>query len=423
MKRKICLFITVLFCFSLLTSPVYAATQAELEQQKKEASDKKNAAQYQVDMTQTTMEGIENEIRKANAEIDKISGQIATLDGEIQGINANLDKTKIELEETEKKQVQQEIELKERLRVMYMYGNEGYVEVLFSSTDFADFITKADMMKSVMQADKDSARTLEKTKTEVANKKAAIESDKVKIEKAKTEQQVILSNQENIKTQKNQLLEKNKKVVESYTAEIQKQQAVMDKADNDLAAIAREKQAEADRIRAEKAAQAEREQAEREEAEKNDGGTGGGSSGGGESSTPAPAPSTGLIWPINAAYHPTYWDDMFGWRVPPFAGASSYHAGCDMAAPSGEPVWSPGDGVVTFAGSNGGYGNCVMIAVDGGTVLYGHLSDYYVSEGQYVRQGETVAAVGTTGTSSGNHLHLSFLVDGDYVDPLNYMHW
>ncbi|MEG0378845.1 MAG: peptidase, partial [Eubacterium sp.] len=140
-----------------IVSPVYAATEAELEQQKQQATEKMDAAKYQVDMTQNTIEGIQNELKKASTEIDKITSEVADLDSQISQLNTNLEKTKAELEEAKKKQAKQEEELKERLRVMYMYGTEGYVEILFSSTDFADLIAKADMMKSVMQADKDIA--------------------------------------------------------------------------------------------------------------------------------------------------------------------------------------------------------------------------------------------------------------------------
>ena len=167
MKKKISLIVTALFCLSLFISPVYAATKDELQQQKDDASAKKEAAQYQVDMTQNTIEGIQTEISKANAEIDRINGQISTLDGQINDLTANLERTTAELEAAEEKQAKQEEELKERVRVMYMYGNEGYMQVLFSATDFADFIAKADMMKSIVQADKDCATALEKTRAEV----------------------------------------------------------------------------------------------------------------------------------------------------------------------------------------------------------------------------------------------------------------
>ncbi len=105
-------------------------------------------------MTQNTIEGIQTEISKANAEIDRINGQISTLDGQINDLTANLERTTAELEAAEEKQAKQEEELKERVRVMYMYGNEGYMQVLSAATDFADFIAKADMMKSIVQADK-----------------------------------------------------------------------------------------------------------------------------------------------------------------------------------------------------------------------------------------------------------------------------
>lgn len=428
MKKLLSLMLTVAMMASVVCTPALAATEQELQKQKEEASKKKAEAQYQVDMTQDTIEGIEAEILKANQEIDKIAGTIGQLDAEIGNLNVNLEQTTAALGDAQQRQSKQEDDFRERARVMYMYGSDGYLEVLFSATSFSDFIAKADLMRSVVTADKKALQEIEKTAREVSEKKKMIEEDKSQIEDKRGEQQEALSNQENIKAQKDQLLAKNQDKVEELQAEVNAQQAIYDQADAQLSELAAQKEQEyQDQING-----------------GNSGGNSGGGSGdsgdsgsggdsgnsggdsgsGGSGGSGGGVPSTqGLIWPIDSAYYPDEWDDMFGWRIHPVFGTQSWHSGCDMGAPAGTPVWSPGDGVVTFAGWNGGYGNCVMVAVNGGTVLFGHLSSIYVSEGQWVSQGQTVGGVGTTGTSTGNHLHLSFLVNGEYVNPLNYMHW
>ena len=102
----------------------------------------------------------------------------------------------------------------------------------------------------------------------------------------------------------------------------------------------------------------------------------------------------------------------------PIFGTRTYHSGYDIAASTGTPVYAAGSGVVTMASTYGGYGNCMQIYIGNGyTTLYGHLSGFAVSRGAYVKKGQVVAYVGSTGWSTGPHLHYSLLKNGSYVDP------
>ncbi len=418
MKKKsiFSLTLVLLFFISAVLSPVYAESEEELQKKKAEASQKKAEYEYQIDMKQNTAEGIENEINKAEEKIKTITDKVNAFDGQISEINTNLEAKNQQLAGTQAKQAEQEKDLEERLRVMYMFGNEGYASVLFSSTSFTDFIAKADMIRLIAQADRNVVNALETTAKQVKTQQEEIKADKKQLESLKQEQEIALASQNDIREQEKQLLAENQHVINELQAKVEAEQAIYDAADDELARLAVQGENEI--------GQGNVPGNTGENGEGNEG-TGDNNGGGNENPVPdpGPAPSAGLIWPISSEYHPVEWDDMFGDRIHPVYGTWTWHSGCDMAAPGGTSVWSPGDGVVTFAGWNGGYGNCIMIAVDGGTVLFGHLSSIDVSKGQSVRQGQHVGAVGTTGTSTGNHLHLSFLVNGNYVDPLNYMHW
>lgn len=418
MKKKSIFSLTMvlLFFVSAVLSPVYAESEEELQKKKAEASQKKAEYEYQIDMKQNTAEGIENEINKAEEKIKTITDKVNAFDGQISEINTNLEMKNQQLAGTQAKQAEQEKDLEERLRVMYMFGNEGYASVLFSSTSFTDFIAKADMIRLIAQADRNVVNALETTAKQVKTQQEEIKADKKHLEALKQEQEIALASQNDIREQEKQLLAENQHVINELQAKVEAEQAIYDAADDELARLAVQGENEI--------GQGNVPGNTGENGEGNEG-TGDNNGGGNENPVPdpGPAPSAGLIWPISSEYHPVEWDDMFGDRIHPVYGTWTWHSGCDMAAPGGTSVWSPGDGVVTFAGWNGGYGNCIMIAVDGGTVLFGHLSSIDVSKGQSVRQGQHVGAVGTTGTSTGNHLHLSFLVNGNYVDPLSYMHW
>ncbi|SDX73451.1 murein hydrolase activator EnvC family protein [Eubacterium barkeri] len=404
---------TFFFCLTIIATSVAAATEDELNQQKAEATQKKDAAQYQVDMTQTTIDGITAEINKANEQITLLTTKINDLDSKISDLSTQQKNAEDELQKAEAKRDQQQKELEERLRVMYMYGNEGYMEVLFSATDFGDLISKADMVASIAQADQDSAAQLEQTQKEIEKKKATIESNKAQTESAKAEQETLLSQQNVIKAQQDELLAKNNAIIEEYKTEVAKQNAEIKAAEDSLAKIAAEKAAEVERQR-----QAEEAQRQAEAAANNSSSSSSSDSSSSSGSSNA-ASSSGYIWPSDC-YIIT---DYFGYRESPGGIGSTNHQGLDIGASYGTPVYAAASGVVTLSQYWGGYGNAVMIAHnDGYTTLYGHNSALAVSEGDYVNQGDVIAYVGSTGNSTGAHIHISFIDSNqNYVDPLNFL--
>jgi murein DD-endopeptidase MepM/ murein hydrolase activator NlpD len=112
----------------------------------------------------------------------------------------------------------------------------------------------------------------------------------------------------------------------------------------------------------------------------------------------------------------------FGWRRDPFTGAKQFHRGVDLSAPPGTPVFAPADGIVLAADREGGYGNVLTISHgDGMVTRYGHLSAFKAKAGQEVRRGDTIALVGSSGRSTGPHLHYEVLLEGRQVDPMAYV--
>jgi murein DD-endopeptidase MepM/ murein hydrolase activator NlpD len=112
----------------------------------------------------------------------------------------------------------------------------------------------------------------------------------------------------------------------------------------------------------------------------------------------------------------------FGYRLSPFTGRPMMHQGLDLAAPPGSPIVAPADGIVSFAGYDAGYGKLVSIDHGYGVVTrFGHTSQIYVEVGQKVKMGDVIAAVGSTGRSTGPHVHYEVRVNGVPVDPRNYL--
>jgi murein DD-endopeptidase MepM/ murein hydrolase activator NlpD len=112
----------------------------------------------------------------------------------------------------------------------------------------------------------------------------------------------------------------------------------------------------------------------------------------------------------------------FGYRSHPIYGSRRLHTGIDLDADSGDPIYAAGAGVVLSAGWRGGYGNCVVIDHGGGIgTLYGHMSSLGVSTGDTVGQGTRIGAVGSTGASTGPHLHFEVRTNGEPVNPVPYL--
>ncbi len=125
---------------------------------------------------------------------------------------------------------------------------------------------------------------------------------------------------------------------------------------------------------------------------------------------------TGIIWPVFGEITSPY-----GWRINPITHRKEFHAGVDIGAPEGTPVFSAINGVVTYAGWFGGYGNMIQILHGHMLTRYGHLSKIDCYTGEHVKQGELIGRIGSTGMSTGPHLHFEIRIDGTPYNPLGYL--
>lgn len=385
---------------AFLTSPINAAS---LTEQLAESNARQAEAQYQVNMAQNTISGIEDEISKVNDEVSRINGVIDSINGELAILEADIAKKQDELKIAEAKKREQEESMSDRLRTLYMYGNGSIMEFIFSASDFSDFVTKLDMSRYIIAADKESLDALDATKKVIDEKKQGIETDRLKTVDKKTEQEVVLTQQNEVLAQKDQLLAQNQALLNEYKAIEDAETATSANIEAQLQAYYAEQRAAA----------------EQAAAAQNSGGNAGsdesaGSSGGeAPANTSTPEYSSSYVWPCGGEV-----TSPFGWRIHPIYGDSRFHAGVDLGASYGDSVACAGNGTVISAGWNGGYGNCVIVDIGNGySAVYGHLSAIYVSSGETVSAGQTVGAVGSTGDSTGAHLHYEIRLYGSPVSP------
>lgn len=405
-KRLGSFLLSVLLLATLIT-PKAIASNDELErakQDKKNIAEEKAALQSQVDRKKASIDEVISEMQRLDDAIAGINTVIEELDIKIEEKNQDIEEVKQELVKAQQELEEMEEDLNSRVRVMYMYGNDGYLELLFSSEDFSDFISRADKMAAIMKADKKSVRNIEDKRNEIEVKKDEIEEALAEIEESKEKQVEAKDEQEAKKTEQEAVRAANQQEIDTFMAEIEEKDAAEAEADAKVQQIVAEQQAELERIRQEKQAAAQQGEPDPHP----------------EVELPSETSPTGYLWPVPGVYYIT---SPFGPRsdVSHFGG-SSYHNGIDIGASTGTPCVAIADGVVTEAAYTGGYGNLVIIDFGGGVSgYYGHLNGYAVSAGERVSAGQTVGYVGSTGISSGPHLHFGMLINGGWQNPMNYL--
>ena len=294
-----------------------------------------------------------------------------------------------------------------RVRAMEENGTLNYLALIFKANDLGEMLTALDDVGEIMQRDRELEDNYIRARENTEAIKAEYEDYRREVN---GKQDILREEQKKLELEIEEANELLTGLYEDYTnkqeeiAEIAAQEDETTEALNALVA----------RLEAERAA--EEAAAAAAAAAAAGGGDSGGSSGGGGGGI---ANSTGFfIFPV-ASY--SYISSRFGERIHPITGELKHHNGMDIASNMGTAVYAADGGKVVLAEWYGGYGNCIMIEHAGGyKTLYGHLSTIGVYEGQYVNQGDTIGQVGSTGNSTGPHLHFEVYVNGSRVDPEMY---
>lgn len=337
--------------------------------EKQEALDKINKAEAQKKDVIAQSEALNREIDIVQTEIFAIDEIIAEADAEIL------------LKEEEIAKYEEEItkyddEFKQILRSMDENSSGSYIDLLLSSKSISEFIANYETIKEITEHDTAVMDEMERLKNEVEVAKNVIEERKEEQEEARA----IASEKENTLQQK---LNEKEALEKALEADIEKYKQVYEDA-------RRQEQALKASISS-------------------------------SLSSSSNSVYTGgeFCWPA-----PSYVriSSPYGYRIHPIFGTKKFHSGVDLAAPGGSNILAATDGVVKMAGWNGGYGNCVIVDHGGGiSTLYGHAQRLCVTKGQTVTRGQVIAKVGTTGNSTGNHLHFEVLINGKTTDPMPYI--
>ena len=384
------------------------ATSKAIEDAKKKVSSMEEEKK-KVESALKELEGKKSDTAAYVKELDRnlsaLAGELTKLEGDISRKEEQIEEAKVELETAKITENRQYEDMKLRIQYMYENGQTGLLESMMQSESIAELLNRAEYASQITSYDRKMLEEYRKTRQEVALKKEAL----------KTEHQELLTLQDSTKAKQSSvktLMASKEAELASYETKIASAQGEIDQYNADIKAqeehMAR---VEAEIRRKEEEARKAEEARRAEEAKKNQ------SSAGGDSTVKKG--NTNFIWPCPASGRIS---SAFGDRSSPTEGASTNHKGIDIPAPSGSSIVAAADGKVVISTYSYSAGNYIMIDHGGGlTTVYMHCSQLLVKEGETVKQGQTIAKVGSTGYSTGPHLHFGVRSGGSYVNPSGYV--
>ena len=375
-KKLIATTVVAIFTAGII-APAFAtddSTLKDLQQQQEQLNDKIDATKDELKNVTLEKNKTLSELSKINKNIDKVQGEIDALTTDIALTQENIAFTEIELENKQQDYDGRRDILANRLRNMYMYGDVNYVDVLFQAESFSDFITRFEYMTYIADNDNKLLEEVAVLQANLAAQKITLEAEKEGLEKKKSAQVEKADELELAGAQKEKVL-KDVKSQESALYDI-------------LDAM----EEESERIAANIASL------------QSDGGV---------------APTGKLVWPAPASKRIT---SKYGPRVHPIKKTNSIHTGVDIGAGNKTNILAAASGKVIVSTYNSSYGNYVVIDHGGGmSTLYAHMSQRKVKVGDNVAAGSVIGLVGSTGLSTGPHLHFEVRLNGKHTNPNPYL--
>lgn len=342
-----------------------------IQEQMQEQANRSYEAQQQANSISAQLQGIQAELDKAEGELKTIQGK---LDITEQQVKANTEL----LIKTEKTLTDRNLVLQKRIRDIYENGTVSYVEVLFGAKDFNDFTSRLELLRRVVAQDMALINQVKAEKQLIVEKKTQLEKDKAAIIAYKE----LAANERNI-------VETKRRERQNMLDNVLSQKEIAERAYAELEQDSRNIERMIQQMQ----------------------------NTGGSRARGSAVASGALMWPISGEI-----TSPFGWRVHPVFGTQKFHTGIDIAADYGDAVVAADSGVVIHADWYGGYGKAVIIDHGNGVqTLYAHNSELLVSEGQAVRKGQVISHAGSTGYSTGPHVHFEVRRNGTPTDPLGYL--
>lgn len=408
--------LTLIFCMQPVCN-VQATEESNLseaQQEKKTLENDLQKAKELIDSLKGSKEDIQSEVEKLDKQLNEISGKVKELESQLSKKRQEIANTESALNKAKEQEKKQYRNMKKRIQFMYENGQTSYVEMLLSADSFTDFLNAVEYITQISQYDRKMLKEYQNMQVTIADTQKTLETDYASMQslqaKVQEEKQAVAALESAKKGELNDVaddLTDAQTVAKAYEAEIQAQNEV-------IAQIQAAQKRAAEQQAAQQQAQA---------AEENQGATdaAGENQNTAQNTTPSGnGQSTGsMMWPCPSSKRVT---SDYGPRTSPTNGASSNHKGIDIGAAYGADIVAADGGTVLVATYSSSGGNYVIIDHGGGLcTVYMHASSLTVSAGQTVSKGQVIAKVGSTGISTGNHLHFGVTLNGVYVSPWGYV--
>ena len=408
--------LTLIFCMQPVCN-VQATEESNLseaQQEKKTLENDLQKAKELIDSLKGSKEDIQSEVEKLDKQLNEISGKVKELESQLSKKRQEIANTESALNKAKEQEKKQYRNMKKRIQFMYENGQTSYVEMLLSADSFTDFLNAVEYITQISQYDRKMLKEYQNMQVTIADTQKTLETDYASLQslqaKVQEEKQAVAALESAKKGELNDVaddLTDAQTVAKAYEAEIQAQNEVI------VQIQAAQKRAAEQQAAQQQAQAAEENQGATDAARENQNTA--------QNTTPSGnGQSTGsMMWPCPSSKRVT---SDYGPRTSPTNGASSNHKGIDIGVAYGADIVAADGGTVLVATYSSSGGNYVIIDHGGGLcTVYMHASSLTVSAGQTVSKGQVIAKVGSTGISTGNHLHFGVTLNGVYVSPWGYV--
>jgi len=387
---------------ALLSGVVLCGTPAYIMAEDEDLTNQLDSIQQQVNQqnaakadAETVIGSVSEQLRQIEEQLRQATAELGTIKEQRVAVENDITLNERQLAEAQKRLEGRESVFYKRVRDIYINGRLSYLDVVIGSKDFSDFANRLEVLKRIIDSDITLINEIKKERADIEAHKQKLEADRAKLVEL---EKAALAKQAEIEQKK---AERN---------------VVLQKAQNDRA-TAMQAIEELNASSAQVSAMLKERQAARAAAAAAAAGAAAPASGGGGASDNWVQGTGQLGWPVSGEITSPY-----GYRVHPIWGTTIYHSGIDIGVDEGTPVHAADGGVVVWSGWMGGYGYAVVIDHGNGlSTLYGHNSELAVDEGQSVAKGQVISYAGSTGNSTGPHVHFEVRVNGDPVDPMGYL--
>lgn len=387
---------------ALLSGVVLCGTPAYIMAEDEDLTNQLDSIQQQVNQqnaakadAETVIGSVSEQLRQIEEQLRQATAELGTIKEQRVAVENDITLNERQLAEAQKRLEGRESVFYKRVRDIYINGRLSYLDVVIGSKDFSDFANRLEVLKRIIDSDITLINEIKKERAEIEAHKQKLEADRAKlvelekaalakqaeIEQKKAERNVVLQKAQNDRATAMQAIEELNASSAQVSAMLKERQAARAAAAAAAAAVAAQ-------------------------------------SSGGQGASDNWVQGTGQLgWPVSGEITSPY-----GYRVHPIWGTTIYHSGIDIGVDEGTPVHAADGGVVVWSGWMGGYGYAVVIDHGNGlSTLYGHNSELAVDEGQSVAKGQVISYAGSTGNSTGPHVHFEVRVNGDPVDPMGYL--